>query len=1085
MGFSKKNITSTPRNGLIKTGTTVVKYITKGGGVSGKDGEKGLSISLGLQSYSFQSNDGSVFDQSINIDVIAYNGTEKMDTSIGTITGAVQGMTTTINNNGDSSASVTVSVSSNLMARRGYLTIPVTVNTYNPRDVSGNKDASYWDASAYDLTTCNVKFNWTVTNSITIVDVYALDLSNQMASINCDASGNVLSTAVMPSCTAELTYSGGPVVDASYSIDVSNNLRGVSINSSTGVLTFNASTLSWDTTSTKILVKGWENGEVKDTAEMLLMKSMPGPNGEDAVSYWLNISASKIKVDPNNSDSITPSSVTAEGWKQVGGNPATSATDCSIFWGYNTTTPTTRYTMPITTIDKTKEYMYFILKKDGVLRDEELVPIIWEGRNGADAYQLDLTNENASINCDASGNILPTAVRPSSTARFYVGGTRITSGVTYSIDSTTSGTTGVSINSTSGQLTFSSSFNFTSLVTEITVKAVYGSITKTRIMTVSKSLAGKDGSAGTPAESYWLEMSANEVYVDVNNGNACTPTSIAIKAWKQTGGDAPVQLTTSSYVKYSADASYGQTTCYGTITPSSFVPQNKYITVTLYVNSVVRDNETILLLRNGADGSKGDRGLRGATVRGPVKWVDYSSDNARRFCSGSGVEGVEDASYIDVVMNSNDGSIYVCTTSFTGTAQQSWSNVSSYFTLSTQYKFVATDLLLAKNAKINFLSNNELYLLDSSDNITAGAKGSDSSNDINFWAGSSVPANAPFQVNNAGAITAKSGTFAGYVQYPYTFISSLEHYGSYYDGYYIADKRANLIADEYSGSYGMGDGAVLLIPEPCEEYNGFTYNIIAISNIATKSSENTSISLVTSDSRVSKDSPFKVFTFFGTSTTSYAMLKFYGGKISVTCMPYHIDASTNGYYWALTEATGGVDCYGVNQFEWRGAGGGGYWNFYSGEQITARISAPPLNYSAWGSRYFRTSSTPTTLRVTVSGNTMSSRNVFYLCLDTQTTSSAVLQFSNGVSQTYTVTLSDNTNHAFNMFYSKKYSTSSDVVYILFEVVSSSDTLEYANSTAPVCGYSENSVNNAVVYIVAENNVASMEKNQNALYVSRN
>lgn len=155
----------------------------------------------------------------------------------------------------------------------------------------------------------------------------------------------------------------------------------------------------------------------------------------------------------------------------------------------------------------------------------------------------------------------------------------------------------------------------------------------------------------------------------------------------------------------------------------------------------------------GADGVQGLQGVKGAAVRGPVDFSMVTSN--RRFCNGQPNDSYpEDALWIDVVIY-NDKTYY-CTTSFNYTTSTSWSSCSSNFTESTDFNFVATNLLLANNAKINFASNNELYLLDDDGNVTAGASGGDG---ISFWAGSHAPATANFAVTYDGEMTAKKGTF--------------------------------------------------------------------------------------------------------------------------------------------------------------------------------------------------------------------------------------------------------------------------------------------------------------------------------------
>lgn len=153
--------------------------------------------------------------------------------------------------------------------------------------------------------------------------------------------------------------------------------------------------------------------------------------------------------------------------------------------------------------------------------------------------------------------------------------------------------------------------------------------------------------------------------------------------------------------------------------------------------------------RIGADGAPGP------AVRGPIDWYSGITSN-RRFCNGEGPLD-SDKKFIDILLK--DGVYYECTTSYDATPSDLWENVSSAWTAADQdYDFVATQLLLAENAKITFLSNNALMLTDGNGTVTGGAQGG-SGETIAFWAGSSSPSSGNFQVTHSGKIVAKQGKF--------------------------------------------------------------------------------------------------------------------------------------------------------------------------------------------------------------------------------------------------------------------------------------------------------------------------------------
>lgn len=146
-------------------------------------------------------------------------------------------------------------------------------------------------------------------------------------------------------------------------------------------------------------------------------------------------------------------------------------------------------------------------------------------------------------------------------------------------------------------------------------------------------------------------------------------------------------------------------------------------------------------------------GTPGATIRGPYDYATYSG-TTRWWCDGTLNSGYSESDkWIDVIVK--DGVYYYCNSTYYGTLAP-WDDVSSAWTEGESFDFVATNLLLASGAAINFLTNNELYLRDSNNVVTAGARGGDN---VNFWAGAANPSGAPFTVSNDGTLVATKGSF--------------------------------------------------------------------------------------------------------------------------------------------------------------------------------------------------------------------------------------------------------------------------------------------------------------------------------------
>lgn len=713
---------------------------------------------------------------------------------------------------------------------------------------------------------------------------YRLDLNNQSASINCDSNGNILTGAVRPTCTAKLYLGTTACTGVTYSIATGScSYSGVTINSSTGVMTFNAGTSStpfwFDTSYTclELTIEARIGGALYGSAIMSISRSIAGADGRSitGVTEWYAL---------NNNQSTAPTS----GWTTGITNP-TSATP--FLWNY----------------------------------------------------------EEIHYNAGSATTTSPVII-----ARYTKDGKGISAITEFYAINNSSTTPPTSWSNTMEVPTDSKPY----LWNKEEILYTDGSIDYT-----DPVIIGIKGSNGQPAVSYWLELSADEV--KLTTANTFTPATITATAWKQIGENTPTQATDAT-IKWGYDTTTPTSTYTSTITVTG--TSHNYITFRLMVGNVQRDIETVLILRDGKDGT-GTQGRQGAAIRGPIDWYDGSNQSGRRWCNGQLTDNShpEDAMWIDVIIK--DGTYYYCDTSYTEQGLD-WTagtpTVESHWTSAdTEFDFVATNLLLANNAKINFLTNQEIYLMDSTgQHINAGMSGGSghTGTTINLWVGNENPGDAPFQVSYDGTMKATAGVFAGYIQMPYYFISNLvpdekltastvgtkyisqtiwkgklssapENPASgwcYYNTStspgkfyyytttwrqmtnvneprgYVSDEHAYLIADGFSGNYGMGDGGMLVIPEPSAALNGFTYHIVVVPNIATRSQgQNPAISVMTANASES----FIVYCYTTMLETS-KRLSFYGGHVEMTCVPVNDGTLTpSSYIWAVTQCTGGVDCY--------------------------------------------------------------------------------------------------------------------------------------------------------------------------------
>lgn len=154
---------------------------------------------------------------------------------------------------------------------------------------------------------------------------------------------------------------------------------------------------------------------------------------------------------------------------------------------------------------------------------------------------------------------------------------------------------------------------------------------------------------------------------------------------------------------------------------------------------------------------RGDKGQKGALMREH----DGFESGSYKYLSGAGEEA-----YVDVVCVK--GKWYQCTKTYDD-ATSSPSLTDGHWTEMSNYKSIATHLLLAENATINMLGSNQINLYNPSGGAMFGSfRVVSNDNDYALWLGAPNGADAPFSVKRSGftkmtdaditgKITAKSG----------------------------------------------------------------------------------------------------------------------------------------------------------------------------------------------------------------------------------------------------------------------------------------------------------------------------------------
>lgn len=195
---------------------------------------------------------------------------------------------------------------------------------------------------------------------------------------------------------------------------------------------------------------------------------------------------------------------------------------------------------------------------------------------------------------------------------------------------------------------------------------------------------------------------------------------------------------------------------------------------------------------------RGEKGQKGALMREH----DGFESGSYKYLSGAGEEA-----YVDVVCI--EGKWYQCTKTYDN-ATSSPSLTDGHWTVMSNYKSIATHLLLAENATINMLGSNQINLYNPSGGAMFGSfRVVSDDNDYALWLGAPNGADAPFRVTKDGSLYASNGIFAGELKSvtgsfrKLTAVSSNGNKSAgsiYFDGDYIT-----FDADIYSQGYNSAE----------------------------------------------------------------------------------------------------------------------------------------------------------------------------------------------------------------------------------------------------------------------------------------
>ena len=205
----------------------------------------------------------------------------------------------------------------------------------------------------------------------------------------------------------------------------------------------------------------------------------------------------------------------------------------------------------------------------------------------------------------------------------------------------------------------------------------------------------------------------------------------------------------------------------------------------------------------GETGAQGKQGINGCVIR-DSEWTigtEYRNDS-------NITDGSLPIRYIDVVLVRNDSvetgwDVYRCKLTHVSSESITYENASYWEKFGLNVGAIFTSLIIAKNAKIQFLQGNQLTIQKSDGTITAGLSGSESGGKIRIWAGDDNPDTAPFRANESGELWANKAHIQGEINATSGYIGGIKiengYIGTNYDnnGLYISNE---MISTKFSST---------------------------------------------------------------------------------------------------------------------------------------------------------------------------------------------------------------------------------------------------------------------------------------------
>lgn len=435
-----------------------------------------------------------------------------------------------------------------------------------------------------------------------------LDLDNEIQSVATDSLGNVVGG--LPLKTTLSMYYG--TVQLNLSSLTVRPPEGVvaTADRQSGIITVTSIANTTDTTI-RIPIDAstvYNNELMERTTYLTINKIKPGADGEDAILYSLMPSVDAIHVDKKGVSDVV--FITCGIKKTQGANTVELS---QLPNGYAFKYVIDEELAENYTIDQNistssiKKKIIFMLTNGGQLVDKETIYKISDGKDGVDGVGglvTDFDNDMIAVACDSEGNVV-SGLPVTSTVSMYYGTTKLTLYENPTLGEV-AGVTATS--SVLGTITITAIDKSAPEVIRlpVSVKAVYQGNTYIRevTLTITKVKPGADGQ--TP-KIYQLAPSVSAIHVNKNGTPSVSTVSCGIRLFE---GDSTTSVESTPYGYYFAykidNASEMRYYANNTIDTSGIVA---YITFSLYdqrnSNSILVDQETLYILKDGEDGESG------------------------------------------------------------------------------------------------------------------------------------------------------------------------------------------------------------------------------------------------------------------------------------------------------------------------------------------------------------------------------------------------------------------------------------------------------------------------------------------------